>query len=140
MAIKTKFDQVVKLKKLKAEEVENDLLSLNKQIENEQNKIVKLNEELANIKYPNSGNFSQILQIREMMKAEITQINQIQNGIEELNNQKQIINKRLKELKLDYEKIKFLQGEEIKKELKKRAQKEAKDMDEIAIMLYKDKD
>lgn len=140
MAIKTKFDQVVKLKKLKAEEVENDLLSLNKQIENEQNKIVKLNEELANIKYPNSGNFSQILQIREMMKAEITQINQIQNGIEELNNQKQIINKRLKELKLDYEKIKFLQGEEIKKELKKRAQKEAKDMDEIAIMLYKNKD
>ncbi len=140
MAIKTKFDQVVKLKKLKAEEVENDLLSLNKQIENEQNKIVKLNEELANIKYPNSGNFSQILQIREMMKAEITQINQIQNGIEELNNQKQIINKRLKELKLDYEKIKFLQGEEIKKELKKRAQQEAKDMDEIAIMLYKDKD
>ena len=140
MAIKTKFDQVVKLKKLKVEEVENDLLSLNKQIENEQNKIVKLNEELANIKYPNSGNFSQILQIREMMKAEITQINQIQNGIEELNNQKQIINKRLKELKLDYEKIKFLQGEEIKKELKKRAQKEAKDMDEIAIMLYKNKD
>jgi flagellar biosynthesis chaperone FliJ len=139
MAIKTKFDQVVKLKKLKVEEVENELLSLNQHIDSEQQKLISLNVELSNIKYPHSGDFSQMLQLREMMKIEISQINQVKKTIEDLNNQKSLINEHLKEVKLDYEKIKFLQGEEIKKELKNRVHKEAKDMDEIAIMLYKDK-
>jgi len=135
--IKTKFDQVVKLKKLKVEEVENELLSLNQQIENEEQKLLALNAQLSSIKYPKSGNFSQMLQLREMMKIELSQIEIVKKDIEELNHQKSLLNEQLKEVKLDYEKIKFLQGEEIKKELKKRAIKEAKDMDEIAIMLYK---
>jgi len=72
-----------------------------------------------------------------MQNAIFNQLKQKENYIEFLKNQKNILSNQLKELYLEYEKMKYLQAEEIKKYIKKIKQQEAKELDEIALMLYK---
>jgi len=135
--IKTKFDSLVKLKKLKLDEKEKELTKLNNQILKAYEELKKIEEETKQFEYPKSGNFALITQFKMMQNAMFNQLKEKQNHINFLENQKNILANQIKELSLEYEKMKYLQAEEIKKYIKKLKQKEAKEMDEIALMLYK---
>jgi len=134
---KTKFDSLVKLKKLKVDEKEREITKINNQIAKAYEELKKIQEEINNFEYPKEGNFSLITQFKLMQNALFNQLKEKQNQINFLENQKNILTQQLKELNLEYEKMKYLQGEEIKKYLQKLKQKEAKELDEIALMLYK---
>ena len=134
---KTKFDSLVKLKKLKIDEKEREITKLNNQIKIAYDELQTIKKEIKNFKYPKEGNFALITQFKLMQNAIFNQIKEKENYINFLENQKNILSNQLKELYLEYEKMKYLQGEEIKKYIKKLKQKEAKELDEIALMLYK---
>jgi len=134
---KTKFDSLVKLKKLKIDEKEREITKLNNQIKIAYDELQTIKKEIKNFKYPKEGNFALITQFKLMQNAIFNQIKEKENYINFLENQKNILSNQLKELYLEYEKMKYLQAEEIKKYIKKLKQKEAKELDEIALMLYK---
>jgi len=135
--VKTKFDSLVKLKKVKIDEVENEMSKLNQSIFKAKEELKKIKEEFSEFQYPTSGNFALLQQFKLLQKALLNQLNQQQINVNMLENQHQNLMNKLKEVNLEYEKFKYLQGEEIKKYLKKLKEQEAKDMDEIALMLYK---
>ena len=135
--IKTKFDSLVKLKKLKVEEKERELTNLNNQIAQAYEELAEIQKEIDKFEYPKEGNFALITQFKILQNSLFKQLQEKQNYINFLENQKIILQTQLKELNLEYEKMKYLQAEEIKKYVKKLKEKEAKEMDEIALMLYK---
>jgi len=134
---KTKFDSLVKLKKVKIDEVENEMSKLNQTLFKAQEELEKMKQEFSEFQYPTSGNFSVLQQFKILQQAFLNQINQQQINVNMLEKQKEHLNMKLKEVSLEYEKFKYLQGEEIKKEIKKIKDQEAKNMDEIALMLFK---
>ena len=135
--IKTKFDSLVKLKKLKVEEKEKELTKLNNQIAQAYEELDEIQKEIDKFEYPKEGNFALITQFKILQNALFNQLKEKQNHINFLEKQKEILSTQIKELSLEYEKMKYLQAEEIKKYIKKLKEKEAKEMDEIALMLYK---
>ena len=135
--IKTKFDSLVKLKKLKVDEKERELTKLNNQISVAYEELQNIKKEIENFEYPKEGNFALITQYKMIQNAFFNQLKEKEEFINFLKMEKENLQLQLKELNLEYEKMKYLQGEEIKKYVKKLKEKEAKDMDEIALMLYK---
>ena len=135
--IKTKFDSLVKLAKLKVDEKEREISKYNNAIESQLQELEKLKQEYASLEYPKEGNFSLITQFKIMQNAFFNQIKQKENEINMLKSHRDNLVNELKDLNLEYEKMKYLQGDEIKKYLNKLKHKEAKELDEIALMLFK---
>jgi len=137
--VRTKFDDLVKLKKMDVDKIQQNLTKQNSKIEKAKMELNNLDTQLKEIEYPKSGNFSMINQIKILQNAMLNQIKQKNNEIQILQNQQNLLKSQLKDKELEYEKMKYLQGEEIKKYLKKLKQEEDKNMDEIALMLFKSK-
>jgi hypothetical protein len=134
--VKTKFDQIVKLKKLDVEKIERELLKQNQKIEKANQELTQFKIEFSKFEYPKTGNFALITQFKTMQTAFLREIKQKEEELVFLENQKNLLQGQLKDKQLEYEKIKYLQGEEIKKMVKKLKKEEAKNIDEIALMLF----
>lgn len=135
--VKTKFDSIVKLKKMEVDKIQREIVKQNSLIVKAEKELESLKEELNSIQYPKSGNFSLITQMKTLQNALLQQIKLKNDEIQFLRNQKNLLSGQLKEKELEYEKMKYLQGEEIKKIVKKIKKEEEKSMDEIALMLFK---
>ncbi|WP_457562882.1 flagellar export protein FliJ [Caminibacter pacificus] len=133
--MKTKFDSVVKLKKQQVEKIQNDIQKINKAVLELSSKIEELKASLIQLTLPKSGSFSKITQINTQKTLLRNEIQNLQNQINILNNRKNELLEELKKARIEYEKMKYLQGEEIKKQLKEIKLKESREMDEIAILL-----
>ena len=89
--VKTKFDSIVKLKKSKVDELNNELAKLNNQILKAKEELNILENELKSFEYPKNGNFALISQFKILQNAKINEINQKKEQIQFLNNQKNIL-------------------------------------------------
>lgn len=133
--MKTKFDSVVKLKKQQVDNIEKNIQKINASINELNQKIQNLKSSLFSFDIPKNGNFATLRQIKfqqHFIREEIEKLKQQTIILE--NRKKELLNE-LKIANIEYEKMKYLQAEEIKKILKEKRLKEARDMDEIAILL-----
>ena len=137
--MKTKYDSVVKFKKQQVDNIEKNLQKINASINDLQSKIDELNKTLLSFNLPNKGSFSLLNQIKHQQSIIRDEIANLKNQIVILQNRKNELLNELKNAKLEYEKMKYLQAEEIKKILKEKKLKEMRDMDEIAILLKNNK-
>ena len=135
--MKTKFDSVVKVKKQQVERIENDIRKINKSILELNREIEEFKDSLLLFTLPKTGTFNKIKQIKESQNIIKNQIQNLENQIVILQNRKNELLNELKKANIDYEKMKYLQNEEIKKALKELKLKESREMDEIAILLRK---
>jgi flagellar export protein FliJ len=133
--MKTKFDSVVKVKKQAVDNIERNLQKINTLIRKLKNKTEELNNILLSFKLPDEGDFSLFNQIKHQQHVIMDEIQNVKNQIIMLENRKRSLLEDLKKANIEYEKLKYLQTEEIKKQLKTQKLKEARDMDEIAILL-----
>ncbi len=133
--MKTKFDSVLKVKKNEVEKIERNIQKINVSINMLKEKIKKLNDKLSLLSFPKNGSFSEFNQYKLMQNILIDEIDNLENQINVLENRKNELFKEYKKANIEYEKIKYLQAEEIKKLIKKQKQKENIQMDEIAILL-----
>lgn len=122
---------------MEVDKIQREIIKQNSLIAKAEKELESLKEELNSIQYPKSGNFSLITQIKTLQNALLQQIKLKNDEIQFLRNQKNLLSGQLKEKELEYEKMKYLQGEEIKKIVKKIKKEEEKSMDEIALMLFK---
>jgi len=135
--MKTKFSDILKIKKQTVEKIERNIQKINASIQMLQNKINSLNNDLSSFSFPHDGDFRQFQQVKLMQENLINEIKNFENQIKILENRKNELMEELKKANIEYEKIKYLHELEIQKILKKRKQKENQEMDEIAILLRK---
>ncbi len=133
--MKTKFDDLVKLRKNEIEKIERNIRKINSSIKMLKEKEASLKKELLSFSLPKSGTFSEINQLKQMQYLLQNEIENINSQIDVLNSRKKELLEELKKANIEYEKMKYLQNKEIKKKIRKLQLKEAREMDEIAILL-----
>ena len=133
--MKTKFDAIVKIKAERADKIKRDIQKINRAILEITEKQEELRESLFRFSLPKSGSFSKIIQAKEMQNILKSEIEKYDSQISMLQNRKKDLLEELKNAEIEYEKMKYLQGEEIKKIIKQNRLKESREIDEIAILL-----
>ncbi len=134
--MKTKFSQLVKVKKQKINEIESELLDVENQKQKMHIHIQETLKEITEIKKPSSGNFAEL----NLSYSYLSNLSNQKKSYEEkiLMFEKQLdgLKELYKEANIEYEKVKHLEDLEIKKQLFELKRKESKDMDEIANLLF----
>ncbi len=137
--MKTKFSELVKVKKRKVAEIENKLLELQNQKNRSLLQIEEIDDDISSHKSPKVGDFSEIT----LSYAKLSILSNQKKSKKEdlLNLQEQIIEQKklYKEANIDFEKIKYLDDLEVEKVLHQMKIQESKDMDEIANILFSNK-
>ena len=134
--MKTRFTPLVKIKKNAMDKCENELSIANKNVQKAEESLNLAYEELQHTSTPQSGTISLMLQAKSLQEAQRHLIEDKKSWLTFAKEQYMSAKNVLKDASMEYEKFKYLELEEIKKHLKKLAQLEAKDMDEVALMGY----
>ena len=95
---------------------------------------------LSDIELPQSGTVSKMLASRSLLCTQRDLIQNNHDWVYFAKNQVELAKKQLKLDMIEHEKFKYLELEEIKKILKERKFQEAKDLDEVALMTYGQKE
>ncbi|MCD6432758.1 MAG: flagellar FliJ family protein [Sulfurimonas sp.] len=95
---------------------------------------------LSDIESPQSGNVSKMLASRELLSTQREVIQNNRDWVDFAKNQVELAKKQLKLDMIEHEKFKYLELEEIKKILKAKKLQEAKELDEVALMTYGQKE
>jgi flagellar biosynthesis chaperone FliJ len=135
--VKTKFSAVVKVKKQAVDKLQRDIQKINSSILQVKQQIQELQNILFSLTLPQNGNFSLFSQIKAQQNMLRDEIEKFKNQIMVLENRKNELMNELKKANIEYEKMKYIEAQEIKKLLKKNKLKEARYMDELAILLRK---
>ena len=94
---------------------------------------------LGNIALPKSGKIADFLSSRTLLDSQRVVIRHNQEWVRFANQEIQTAKENLKKSMIEYEKFNYLEVQEIKKILQKRKEQEAKDLDEVALMSYENK-
>lgn len=134
--MKTKFTAVVKLRKKKVDDLENSLFKMDAMINKAKEQLAQNQEKYHAMHSPEGGHFSALLAFEDLKKAFRYEIKGIKDSITAMINQRNMLLGQFKEANAEYEKMKYLENEEIKKIMKAKAVKESKELDEIGVMLF----
>ena len=134
--MKTKFTQLVILRKKKVDEAELMLQKNAQQIQAKQAEIDALVREFVTLEEPKSGVYQAFLTFVHHKNEYRQTIDSKMGELALLKRQKQELQDYFKVQNIEYEKAKYLDGLEIKKNLERLKKQESKDLDEISVMLY----
>lgn len=111
-------------------QVENQIASKHSQIQ-------ALQDEFYALKMPQGGSFEIYLTFEESKKHLLAHLDSVNEELEVLHIRKVTLQEQYKQLHIEYEKMNFLNKKEQDAILKKLRIKERLEVDEIAVMLYK---
>jgi hypothetical protein len=137
--MKTKFSALVTFRKQSVDKIERHIASLNMEINRTKEKIAHIKQEIIDTPIPQSGNFYQISCMKEMVNAHRRELQKQEIVLIQLRDDKQKLQKSLKDAYLEYEKAKHLDNLEKQKAIAKKKQEEAAYIDEIALILHNNK-
>jgi flagellar biosynthesis chaperone FliJ len=138
--MKTRYSSLVTIKKNAMQKSERLVQNANKNLQNAKQALRESLAYLKNIQTPKSGLIAEFLAQRSLLDSQRALIQQNQEWVTYA--QQELLNAK-NQLKMDmieYEKFKYLELQEIEKILKAQKIKEAKDLDEIALMTFGRKD
>ena len=134
--MKTKFSELLKVRKQKVSEIERKLASIRAQKAQTLTEIAEIDSQIQHFKIPESGDFNAMrmafAQKDFLYRDKLQKENMLKYYDQEINN----INILYKEVSLEYEKIKHLNALEREKILEAQKREEAKRLDEIAGQLF----
>lgn len=134
--MKTKFTAVVKIKKKMVDDLQSSIFAIDALITKTKTALVDVENRFNSLKPPQKGSFSNLIVFEDMKKAFRYEMETLKMTLADQQNQKNMLIGVLKEASVEFEKMKYLEAKEIKKLLQARAVKEAKELDEIGVMLY----
>jgi len=134
--VKTKFTAVVKIKKKRVDDIQNSIFAVEAMIAKTKIMLAEVKSRFNSLEPPHEGSFSNLIVFEDMKKAFRYEIETLIMTLADHQNQKNMFIGLLKEANAEFEKMKYLEDEEIRKFLKARAVMEAKELDEIGVMLY----
>ena len=138
--MKTRYSSLVTLKKSAMDKSERVVQSTNADLNSATMALQLSYNLLSDIDIPHSGNISKLLASRTLLSSQRDLIEHNHNWVDFAKKQVELAKEQLKLDMIEYEKFKYLEVQEIKKMLKEQKIKEAKELDEIALMTYGQKD
>jgi len=134
--MKSRYSSLVGLKKNSVQSSERAVQDANMRMKNALSELESSLGELESIETPSHGKISSFLSNRALLEAQRAQIKHNKEWVaftqQELETTKRDLQKSMRE----YEKFKYLEHKEIEEKLKLIKQKEAKDLDEIALISH----
>ena len=134
--MKSRFSPLVKVKKNSMQKSERFLQKATVNLNSASSALELSYNTLKDIAPPSRGSMSQMLASRTLLSSQRELIKHNQEWVTFAKNQIEQAKAQLKADMIELEKFQYLELEEIKQELKKKAMLEAKDLDEIALMTY----
>ena len=116
--------------------VELELANINAHIQATQEEIVSFTQAINKIALPSSGSSLAFREVYEGKRAYLQKIEDSSAYLSSLKAQKGQKQQEYQLYQLEFEKIKYLQKREIDSLIAKIKQKEQKDLDEVAVMLF----
>lgn len=134
--MKSRFSPLVKVKKNSMQKSERFLQKATVNLNSASSALELSYNTLKEIAPPSRGSMSQMLASRTLLNSQRELIKHNQEWVTFAKNQIEQAKAQLKADMIELEKFQYLELQEIKQELKKRALQEAKDLDEVALMTY----
>lgn len=134
--MKTKFTQLVLLRKKKVDEIEMLLQKNAQSIVAKQREIDALVAEFTTLKEPQNGIYQAFLTFVYHKEEYRSSIDLKMRELAQLKQEKRELQEHFKLQNIEYEKAKYLDGLEVKKMLDKARIQESRDLDEISVMLH----
>jgi len=134
--MKTRYTPLVNVKKNIMNRSEQVLQNANAKLNTAREALESSFEELQTIETPQTGNIQEFLSARTLLDAQRSLIKHNEEWVNFAKNEILEAKEQLKIDSIEYEKFNYLELEEIKRILKEKKIKEAKDLDEIALMTY----
>jgi len=131
---------LVLVKKNQVDKSERDVQNANKELQKAKEALDESYKLLQEIKSPTSGNISQMQASRMIFNFQREKILENKKWIDFTQNQLTLATQKLKEDTIEYEKFKYLELQEKEKILKEIKIAQAKELDEIALMTFKQKE
>ena len=138
--MKTRYTPLLKIKKSDLDKCERELQIANQALQDANLSLEDAYAVLAQLQTPVHGKIQDMLQARSFINIQRSIVEDKKNWVDFATHQVESAVAKLKISNLEYEKFKYLDYEEIKKQLTARAKKESKELDEIALMTYKKKE
>lgn len=132
----SKFKPIVKIKKQHMDKIESELIQARFEKQNIEKKIESLYADINSTVAPQNGTAAVMSLFRENLKLLRREKDDYEDALEFMENSIAKIQSEYKKAHMEYEKIKYLQEEELRVHLEKMKKKEQSDMDEIANMLF----
>ncbi|ARR00246.1 MULTISPECIES: flagellar FliJ family protein [Campylobacter] len=131
-----KFSQIVKVREEELNKIEMSLAKSKAMFRELSRSMDAINTEINMSKFPKSGSSSKIKSTIEQQKLLRSQKDKIKEKM--LLMQKEIMHfeSKYKKAYIELEKVKYMEREEIQKELKNLKKKESKELDELGTMRY----
>ncbi|MFT7003452.1 MAG: H2-forming N5,N10-methylenetetrahydromethanopterin dehydrogenase-like enzyme [Sulfurimonas sp.] len=134
--MKTRFTPLVKLKKNTMQMSERVVQKANADLNTASMALETSYESIKEIILPQSGHMSQFLESKTLLASARGLIQHNKEWVEFAQNQVAQAKEKLKFDMMEHEKFKYLELQEVQKEIKKIKLKEAKDLDEVALMTH----
>lgn len=134
--MKTRYTALVSVKKSIRQKSERVVQNANQNLQNAQEALATSFQELSDIQTPQTGNIQEFLSARTLLDAQRDLIRHNEEWVAFAQKELSEAKEQLKHDSIEYEKFHYLELEEIKKVLQERKYKEAKELDEVALMTY----
>ena len=134
--MKTKFSPIVRVRKLGVDKAQKVLRQLDAKLEELEGELLSLHSDVERVHVPSSGSFSLIRQNAHIVTMLREEIHALEFAREALRMQKAQAAQLVKNAMLELEKIEHLHKEEMMEIFARKAKREAKDLDEMGIMLH----
>ncbi|WP_294960832.1 flagellar export protein FliJ [Sulfurimonas sp.] len=138
--MKTRFSPLVKLKKTTMEKSERVVQKANADLNNASTALEKSYQSINEISSPQNGSMKDFIANRSLLSSGRGMIEHNKEWFGFAQNQLNQAKEKLKLDMMEHEKFKYLELQEVQKEIKKMKLKEAKDLDEVALMTYSHKE
>jgi len=137
--MKTRFSSLVSLKKNIVQKSEQLVQNANKVLRNAEKALEISLEELHKIPSVEHGLIAEFLATRMLLESQRALIQHNQEWVAYAQKELLHVKEQLKYDMIEYEKFKYLELQEMQKVIKAQKIKEAKDLDEIALMTFEKK-
>jgi len=131
------YAKISKINKQKLDKVESELYVIRQAIFKIEDEIRNIYKHIDNLTIPKNGDIKLLNSFQESRRVLNVQKGMLSSDLQVKNLELSKKQQEYKESKLEHEKMKYLEEEEIVKKLEKLKKDEAKELDEIASQLFK---
>jgi flagellar export protein FliJ len=134
---KSRYEPLVKLKKKGLDEAERALLSANNEAAVATEELAFAYETLASFSLPSHGSIRELAQVNTIIQLQHTVIDHCKERVAEAVRKQQQLREYFERSRIEFEKFKYLEVQEMNARIRKAKEQEAKFLDEIGTMTHK---
>lgn len=134
--MRTRFTPLLKVRQEKLDRLEAALQAFNYEIMQVQARLEVIVHEIRTLEIPSQGSYGEFLMMQAIKGEQMARLELEQLSLASLQQKKREVEENMRLARIEYEKAKYLDRVEIQKVLATRAREEAREMDEIAGLLF----